>query len=132
MPTPPWRNRSFLELYGICDGFVQKTALLHLVRIRPEESTAWFLDGLQKEDWMTANLAMDSLVASAHFAPDELLARYHQAGIGEEVQWQIVFVFGHRQEPGSIPLLLEAFREESWLVHTEARPWDCAALTLNW
>ncbi|MCO6476713.1 MAG: HEAT repeat domain-containing protein [Phaeodactylibacter sp.] len=112
--------RAFKKQYYIEDGYGQKMALLNLVRLRPEASTRWFLDGLQVDDWMAANLAMDSLVASRYFVADELTALYHQPGIREEVQWRVVYVFGHRQESASVPLLLEAFREESWLVHTEA------------
>ncbi len=112
--------RAFKEQYFIEDGYGQKMALLNLVRLRPHESTRWFLDGIQVDDWMTANLAMDSLAASRYFVPDELIALYQQPDVREEVKWRIAYVFGHRREPASVPLLLEAFREESWLVHTEA------------
>jgi hypothetical protein len=112
--------RSCYEIYKNYDGYVQKTALLNLVRLRPEESTTWFLNGLQIDDWMTANMAMDSLVASRYFVTDELIALYNKPDVREEVRWRIVFIFGHRNVPESVPLLLEAFQEESWLVHTEA------------
>jgi len=112
--------RSFHALYKNNDGYVQKSALLNLILLRPEESTTWFLEGLQTNDWMTANMSMDSLVASRYFVPDELISLYHKPGLSEDVQWRIVFIFGHRNEPGSVPFLVEAFKEESWLVHTEA------------
>jgi HEAT repeat protein len=69
---------------------------------------------------MTANVAMDSLVAFRYFEPDGLIRLYHEPDVREEVQWRIVFVFGHRDEAGSLPLLIEAFQDASWLVHTEA------------
>ena len=112
--------RSFHELYYNSDGYVQKTAMLNLVSIRPQESTCWYLDGIQVDDWMTANTAMDSLVATPYFVAGDLVSLYHESGISEEIQWRIVFVLGHRRETGSLSLLLEAFQDEKWLVHTEA------------
>jgi HEAT repeat protein len=112
--------RSYHALYHEFDGHVQKMALLNLVRIRPGESTFWYLEAIQVDDWMTANLAMDSLVASSHFEPDELISVYHEPDVREEVQWRIVYIFGHRDGTGSLPFLIEAFQDESWLVHTEA------------
>lgn len=112
--------RSFQEIYNTYDGYVQKSALLNLVRLRPEESTAWFLNGLRIDDWMTANMAMDSLVDTRYFAANELISLYHMPDVNEEVRWRIVFIFGHRNVPESVPLLLEAIQDESWLVHTEA------------
>lgn len=117
--------RSCHEIYNNYDGYLQKSALMNLVRLRPHESTAWFLNGLQIDDWMTANMAMDSLVNTRYFATNELLSLYHRPDVGEEVQWRIVFIFSHRNEPESAPLLLEAFRSESWLVHTEAAAGLC-------
>jgi hypothetical protein len=117
--------RSFQELYHASEGYVQKTALLNLVGIRPQESTLWYLDGLQMDDWMTANMAMDSLVTTPFFVADDLISLYHQPGICEEVQWRIVFIFGNRREPESLSLLFEAFRDDTWLVHTEAAVGVC-------
>lgn len=112
--------QAFLDLYERQDGYIQKTALLNLVLLRPHESTSWFIKGIQLDDWMTANMAMDSLVSTHHFLPEDLQALYHDPGTDEEVRWRIVHVFSHRNEPESVPLLLHAFRDESWLVHTEA------------
>jgi HEAT repeat protein len=95
-------------------------ALVNLVRIRPGESTAWFLEGIQMDDWMTANMAMDSLVDSRFFVPDDLIRLLNEPGVSEEVHWRIIYIFGHRYEPESVPVLLKALRSESWLVHTEA------------
>lgn len=111
---------AFKELYSTTDGHVQKSALLNLVQLRPEESTNWLLDGLQLNDWMTSNLAMDSLVSSVHFEGDQLFAIYNDPESCEEVKWRIVYVWGHRQEDQSIPFLIKALQDESWLVHTEA------------
>jgi hypothetical protein len=112
--------RSFLELYTTCDGYVQKTALGNLVTLRPQESTRWYMDAIQLDDWMTANMAMDSLIVTTYFVSDDLISVYHKSEVREEIKWRIVFVFGHRNEPGSVPLLMEAFLDKSWLVHTEA------------
>ena len=108
--------RAFYELYNNSSGYVQQRALLHLVEIRPEESTSWFLKSVQLDDWMTANLAMDSLVISVYNAP----------GTGEKVKWRIVYIFSHRHEPESLSLLVKALQDESWLVHTEAAVGLCS------
>lgn len=112
--------RSFYELYNNCDGHIQKSALLNLATLRPEESTRWFLDAIRINDWLTANMAMDSLISTRHFSADRLLTLYNESGISEDIRWRIVYIFGHRNEPESVPLLLEAFTDKSWLVHTEA------------
>ena len=117
--------RSFYELYHNYDGYTQKTALLNLVRLRPGESTAWFMNGLMIDDWMTANMAMDSLVVTSYFAANELISLYNKPDVSEEVRWRIVFIFGHRDVLESLQLLMEAFRDESWLVHTEAAAGLC-------
>ncbi|HDZ41244.1 MAG TPA: HEAT repeat domain-containing protein [Bacteroidetes bacterium] len=78
------------------------------------------MKALRDDDWITANSAMDSLITSAYFDAAKLLETYNEPGISEEVQWRIVYVFGHRHEPESIPLLTEALQNEIWLVHTEA------------
>jgi len=111
---------AFKELYNTYDGHVQRGALMNLVTIRPGESTSWFSQGIQMDDWMTSNLAMDSLVTSGYFDADDLISVYNEHGIGEEVKWRIVYIFGHRAEPESISFLAEALLDESWLVHTEA------------
>jgi hypothetical protein len=111
---------AFVELYSENNAWVQRSALINLVQIRPHEFTHWFLKGLQADDWMTGNLAMDSLVSSSRFRYRDLLAVYHQAGTSEEVRWRIVYIFGQRGEPELVPLLIEAFQDDSWLVHTEA------------
>jgi len=112
--------KAFAELYLKYDAHIQRNALQNLVRLRPGESTMWYLNAVQSDDWMTANSAMDSLITSAHFDATALLEAYHQAGSGEELKWRIVYIFEHRNEPESIPLLKEALQDKSWLVHTEA------------
>ena len=112
--------QSFYELYNNYEGYTQKTALLNLVRLRPGESTEWFINGLGIDDWMTANMAMDSLVATTYFAANELISIYNRPDVNEVLRWRIVFIFGHRKAPESVPLLLIALQDESWLIHTEA------------
>mgnify|MGYP006282406521 CR=1 FL=1 len=112
--------QSSYEIYTKYDGFVMKSALLNIVRLRPHESTAWFLNGIQTDDWVTSTMAMDSLVNTRDFTPNKIIVLFHKPGVDEEVQWRIVYILGHRNVPESIPLLLDAFQNKSWLVHTEA------------
>ena len=100
--------KAFHELYHSQDGHIQKNALLNLVRLRPKESTAWFLKGIQVDDWMTANLAMDSLITSSYFKSDALHSIYKQSEVNQEIQWRIIFVFGHRKEAESLSVLVES------------------------
>lgn len=112
--------KAFTELYAAYDAHIQRDALTKLVSIRPGESTMWFMKAIQEDDWMTSNYAMDSLITSDHFDAAKLLETYNAPGTVEKVRWRIVFVFGHRDEPESIPVLVKALQDESWLVHTEA------------
>ncbi len=111
---------AYREIYAAVDGYVKQQALLNIVRLRPGESTSWFLDGLQTGDWKTANLAMDSLISTTLFIHEKLVNLYKQPGTPEEVRWRIVFVLGHRKVPESLPLLIEALRDPDWLVYNEA------------
>jgi hypothetical protein len=111
---------AYREIYPVNEGYVKKQALLNLVRLRPEESTLWFLDGLQTEDWMTANLAMDSLVSTRYLSTGDLVDTYRKTGTPEEIRWRIVYVLGSREVPESIPLLVEALGDPGWLVYNEA------------
>lgn len=112
--------RAYREIYSTVDGYVKQQALLNMVRLRPGESTSWFLNGLQTGDWMTANLAMDSLVSTSHLIPGELIDLYKRSGTPGETRWRIVYVLGHRELPESLPLIVEALRNPSWLVYNEA------------
>ncbi|MDX1285656.1 MAG: HEAT repeat domain-containing protein, partial [Draconibacterium sp.] len=112
--------KAFHELYQSQDGYGQRTALQNLIQLRPEESTKWLLDAIQGDDWMTSNLAMDSLIVSQHFKADDLLSVYHKSGVNEEVQWRIVYIIGHRKDRKSVPFVAKALQNESWLVHNEA------------
>ncbi|MCY1721110.1 HEAT repeat domain-containing protein [Prolixibacteraceae bacterium Z1-6] len=112
--------RAFYELYTTQDGHIQRSALLNLARLRPEESTSWFLKALQGNDWMTANLAMDSLIGSSFFDAEVLLSVYKKPNVNETVQWRIIYVLGHRQDAAIVPVLVEALQNKYWLVHTEA------------
>lgn len=112
--------QAFHELFNTQDGYIQKNALFNLAILRPNESTSWLLKGIQLNDWMTSNLAMDSLITSTGFKADELISVYNQKGVSEETKWRIIYVFGHRNEVEFIPVLVEALQNESWLVHNEA------------
>ena len=111
---------AYREIYAAVEGYVKQQALLNIVRLRPGESTSWFLDGLQTGDWQTANLAMDSLIITTHFIPDKLIDLYKQPETSEETRWRIIFVLGHRDVPESFPLLIEALKDPGWLVYNEA------------
>lgn len=112
--------RAYREIYQANEGYLKQQALLNMVRLRPGESTMWYLKGIQTGDWMTANLAMDSLVSTDYIIPGELVVLYKQDGIPEEVRWRIVYVMSHREVPESLFLLLDALGDPSWLVCNEA------------
>lgn len=112
--------KAFHELYQTQDGYSQRIALQNLIQLRPGESVKWLSNAIKGEDWMTSNLAMDSLIVARYFNADDLLEVYKESEANEEVQWRVVFVFGHRQEAESIPFLVKALQNKSWLVHTEA------------
>jgi len=112
--------RAYRELYLDSDGYCRQQALKNLAQLRPHESTHWFMEGIQADDWMTGNLAMDSLVSTIHFDPDALLRCYHRSGTPEEVRWRIIYILGHRAEQAYLDLLVEALSDPGWLVHNEA------------
>ncbi len=112
--------KAFKELYRTQDGHIQKNALQKLVSIRPHESTNWYLKVMSGEDWMTANLAMDSLINSPHLETEKLFSVYQNPATNEMVQWRIVYVLGQQRNPDNIPFLCDALKNKSWLVHTEA------------
>ncbi len=90
--------QAYEALYTNSDGYCKQQALKNLVRLSPEESTEWYLSALQADDWMTANLAMDSLVSTRNFIPGRLIRLYHRTGTSELVRWRIVHIMGHRPE----------------------------------
>ena len=112
--------QAYEELYVNSEGYCKQQALKNLVRLSPEESSEWYLSALQAEDWMTANLAMDSLISTRHFTPGRIIRIYHRAGTPELVRWRIIHVLGHRQEKNYLNLHLEALSDPDWLVHNEA------------
>ena len=111
---------AFHEIYNANDGYLKRGALSRMIQLRPHESTYWYVQGLQTGDWMTANLAMDSLVTTEYLIPMELLGLYNQPATPEEVKWRVVYIFGHRELPESLPLLVEALKDPSWLIYNEA------------
>jgi HEAT repeat protein len=112
--------QAYEQLYLVSDGYHRQQALKNLVRLRPEESSYWFKEGIQLDDWMAANLAMDSLVVTIHFDPEQLLQLYDQTGTPETVRWRIIYIFGHRPEREYLEILVEALSDPGWLVHNEA------------
>jgi HEAT repeat protein len=63
---------------------------------------------------------MDSLLSIKHLIPGELVDLYKQSGTPEEVRWRIVYILGNRELPESLPLLIQALRDTSWLTCNEA------------
>ncbi|HYQ59101.1 MAG TPA: HEAT repeat domain-containing protein [Draconibacterium sp.] len=112
--------KAFCELYQTQDGHIQRNALQNLVLLRPHESISWYLDAIQGEDWMTANLAMDSLIRSALFEAGSFMSLYNLPGVSEEVQWRVIFVLGQRSDSAYAAFFCEAMESKSWLVRTES------------
>jgi HEAT repeat protein len=112
--------KAYNEIYHANDGYLMRSALMQMVRLRPHESTYWYLKGLQNGDWMTGNLAMDSLVTSGYIVPETLIALFRDPETAEEVKWRITIIFGNRELNESIPFLVNALQDPSWLIHNEA------------
>ena len=112
--------QAYEDLYINSDGYCKQQALKNLVRLRPHESADLYISALQADDWMTANLAIDSLVATSHFTPGRIIRLYHRAATPEIVRWRIIHIMGQRPERNHLNLLLEALSDPGWLVHNEA------------
>ena len=112
--------QAYKELYQGSEGYCKQQALKNLVRLRPHESADWYISALQTGDWMTANLAMDSLKTTVQFNPNRLIRIYHRNDTPEIGRWRIVHVMGHRPERNYLDLQLEALKDPGWLVHNEA------------
>lgn len=91
-----------------------------LISLLKSEGSNWYLSALQSDDWMTANLAMDSLISTTHFAPGKLIRLYRRNQTSEIVKWRIINVLVQRPEDDYLFLLLEALSDPGWLVHNEA------------
>jgi HEAT repeat protein len=117
---PALACRAYGELYSSSEGYCRQQALLNLVRLRPQESLNWYISAIEQGDWMTASLAMDSLVSANQFTPGKILRLYHRAGTPETVRWRIIYIVGHRPEKEYLDLLLEALSDPGWLVQNEA------------
>ncbi len=117
---PPLAYQAYKGLYNDGEGYCRQQALKNLVRLRPHESSDWYGSAIQLDDWMTANLAMDSLVSTSHFTPGRLLRLFRRADTPELVRWRIIYVLGHRPEKEYLYLHLEALADPGWLVQNEA------------
>jgi len=80
----------------------------------------WYISALQGDDWMAANLAMDSLISTTNFTAGRLIRLYHRDQTSETVRWRIIYILAHRPEENYLFLLLEALSDPGWLVHNEA------------
>ena len=91
-----------------------------LISLLKSEGSNWYLSALQSDDWMTANLATDSLISTTHFAPGKLIRLYRRNQTSEIVKWRIINVLVQRPEDDYLFLLLEALSDPGWLDHNEA------------
>jgi len=112
--------QAYEELYISSEGYIKQQALKNLVRLRPHESADLYISALQADDWMTSNLAIDSLVATSHFPSGRIIRLYHRGATSEIVRWRIIHIIGLRPERNHMNLLLEALSDPGWLVHNEA------------
>jgi len=112
--------QAYEDLYISSEGYCKQQALRNLALLRPRESSDLYISAIQSDDWMTANLAMDSLVSTSQFTPGRIIRLYHRAGTPELVRWRIIHVLGHRPEKNYLNLHLEALSDPGWLVHNEA------------
>jgi HEAT repeat protein len=117
---PTLAYRAYRELYTRSGGYCKQQALVNLVRLHPDESGDWFLDALQEDDWMTGNLAMDSLSVIEDYNPGKLIRLYYRSSTPEMVRWRIIHVMGRRHRQNHLSLFMDALSDPGWLVHNEA------------
>ena len=118
--NPEYAAQGFEHLYQHSDGYVNKQAIWHLLKLKPQESSELYLSAIQSDHWMTANLAMDSLKILDQIPSGRIIRLYYRSSTAEEIRWRIVHVLGHRPERNFIELQLDALTDPSWLVHNEA------------
>ena len=115
--------QAYEDLYSGSKGYCKQQSLKNLVRLMPQRSMELYLSALQSDDWMTANLAMDSLTVTGRFSPGRFIRLYHRAGTPGVVRWRIIHVMGRRPEKNYLDLLLDALSDPDWLVNNEAALW---------
>jgi len=96
-------------------------ALRHLALLRPHESTYWYIKGLVSDDWMTGNMAMDSLVNLKNLDSNSMLELYDNEDTNEQTRWRILHVLGQINLSESTSLLERTRKDASWLIRMEAR-----------
>ena len=113
--------QAYEELYINSEGYCKQQALKNLVRLSPEESLKWYLSAMQTDDWMTANLAMDSLVSTRYFTPGRIIPALSPGPTllnwydgGSSMYWAT------DRNMNYLDLHLEALSDPGWLVHNEA------------
>ena len=112
--------KAYKELFHTEDGYGQMQALRHLALLRPHESTYWYMKGLVNDDWMTGNMAMDSLVNLKNLDANRMLELYDKEDTNEKTRWRILHVMGQLDLPESKALLQRARKDTSWLIKMEA------------
>ncbi len=112
--------QAYESLYLDSEGYCKQQALKNLVTLNPGEASNWYLAAIQVDDWMTANLAMDSLISTRHFTPGRITRLYRRSGTPEVVRWRIIYVLGQRPEMNFLSLQVEALSDPGWLVQNEA------------
>jgi hypothetical protein len=117
---PLLAERAYEELYYNSDGYCRQQSLKNLIQLKPQRSIELYLEALRGEDWMTANLAMDSLAVARNLSSGRLIRMYHKTDTPEVVRWRIIHVLGKRPEHIHLDLFVEALSDPGWLVQNEA------------
>jgi HEAT repeat protein len=111
---------AYLELFHETDSYMKMQSMRSLASLRPAESTFWYLQGIQSDDWWTANVAMDSIISLDNPDTEKLEEIYHSTD-KEKVRWRITYIFNKLAIPESLPFLEKAIKDSSWLIKMEAR-----------
>lgn len=117
---PSLAFQAYEQLYLGTEGYCKQQSLKYLVDLRPQQATEFYLTALQTDDWMTANLAIDSLKSVSQIPSGRIMRMYNRADTPEIVRWRIIHVMGNRPEGNHLDLFMDAFTDPSWLVNNEA------------
>jgi len=112
--------QAYEQLYVGTEGYCKQQSLKNLLQLRPQQSADLYLAALQTDDWMTANLVMDSLISVSSIPSGRIIRLYNRSETPEIVRWRIIHVLGNRQEGNHLDLFLNGFSDPSWLVNNEA------------
>jgi len=117
---PNLAYQAYEELYVSSDGYCRQQSLKNMILLKPHRSIDLYVEALQTDDWMTANLAMDSLVRMENFSSGRIIRLFHKPDTPEIVRWRIVHVLRLRPEKNHLDLHVGALSDPGWLVQNEA------------